>query len=97
VSLRELEDVELGFASLTEVLDLTTLAGRAVASLLAVFASSAFCGEPQNAEFEREILRERVRVCLAHARQNGQPLGRLVTAALTAASWPVLSCTNRTP
>ncbi|MGP8244369.1 MAG: recombinase family protein, partial [Bryobacteraceae bacterium] len=30
----------------------------------------------QNAEFEREILRERVRAGLAHARQNGQRLGR---------------------
>ena len=48
------------------------------------FASSAFCGEPQNAEFEREILRERVRAGLAHARQNGQRLGRPITAALHA-------------
>jgi DNA invertase Pin-like site-specific DNA recombinase len=41
--------------------------------LLAVFA-----------EFEREILRERVRAGLAQARQNGQRLGRPVTAALHA-------------
>ena len=34
------------------------------------------------AEFEREILRERVRAGLAHARQNGQRLGRPATAAL---------------
>ena len=39
--------------------------GRAMAGLLAVFA-----------EFEREILRERVRAGLAHARQNGKRLGR---------------------
>ena len=37
------------FLSLTEVLDLTTPAGRAMAGLVAVFA-----------EFEREILRARV-------------------------------------
>jgi DNA invertase Pin-like site-specific DNA recombinase len=51
-------------------MDLTTPAGRAMAGLLAVFA-----------EFEREILRERVRVGLAHARQNGKRLGRPITAA----------------
>ena len=34
------------------------------------------------AEFEREILRERVRAGLAHARQNGQRLGRPLTASL---------------
>ena len=44
-----------------------------MAGLLAVFA-----------EFEREILRERVRAGLAHARQNGQRLGRPLTAALHA-------------
>ena len=36
------------------------------------------------AEFEREILRERTRAGLAHARQNGKRLGRPVTAALHA-------------
>ena len=59
--------------SLTEALDLTTPAGRAMAGLLAVFA-----------EFEREILRERVRSGLAHARRNGKRLGRPQTAALHA-------------
>jgi DNA invertase Pin-like site-specific DNA recombinase len=54
------------FVSLTEALDLTTPAGRAMAGLLAIFA-----------EFEREILRERTRAGLAHARQNGKQLGRL--------------------
>ena len=44
-----------------------------MAVLLAVFA-----------EFEREILRERVRAGLAHARQNGKHLGRPATAALHA-------------
>src|SRR5271169_3398854 len=34
------------------------------------------------AQFEREILRERVRAGLSHARQNGQRLGRPQTAAL---------------
>jgi putative DNA-invertase from lambdoid prophage Rac len=72
-TLQELEHLGIGFVSLTEALDLTTPAGRAMAGLLAVFA-----------EFEREILRERVRAGLAQARQNGQRLGRPVTAALHA-------------
>jgi DNA invertase Pin-like site-specific DNA recombinase len=72
-TLQELEHLGVGFVSLTETLDLTTPAGRAMAGLLAVFA-----------EFEREILRERVRAGLAHARQNGQRLGRPLTAALHA-------------
>jgi DNA invertase Pin-like site-specific DNA recombinase len=72
-TLQELEHLGVGFVSLTEALDLTTPGGRAMAGLLAVFA-----------EFEREILRERVRAGLAQARQNGQRLGRPVTAALHA-------------
>ena len=72
-TLQELEHLGVGFVSLTEALDLTTPAGRAMAALLAVFA-----------EFEREILRERVRAGLAHARQNGKRLGRSVTAGLQA-------------
>src|SRR6266568_7424790 len=72
-TLQELDHLGVGFVSLTEALDLTTPAGRAMAALLAVFA-----------EFEREILRERVRAGLAQARQNGQRLGRPITAALHA-------------
>jgi len=72
-TLQELAHLGVGFVSLTEALDLTTPAGRAMAGLLAVFA-----------EFEREILQERVRAGLAHARQNGQRLGRPLTAALHA-------------
>jgi putative DNA-invertase from lambdoid prophage Rac len=72
-TLQELEHLGVGFVSLTEALDLTTPAGRAMAALLAVFA-----------EFEREILRERVRAGLAHARQNGKKLGRPTTAGLHA-------------
>jgi DNA invertase Pin-like site-specific DNA recombinase len=73
MTLQELRDLDVGFVSLTEALDLTTPSGRAMAGLLAVFA-----------EFEREILRERVRAGLAHARENGTRLGRPPTAALNA-------------
>jgi putative DNA-invertase from lambdoid prophage Rac len=71
---QELEHLGVGFVSLTEALDLTTAAGRAMAGLLAIFA-----------EFEREILRERTRAGLAQARLNGQRLGRPLTAGLQAA------------
>jgi len=64
-TLQELQHLGVGFVSLTEALDLTTPVGRAMAGLLAVFA-----------EFEREILRERVRAGLVHARRNGKRLGR---------------------
>ena len=70
-TLQELEHLGVGFVSLTEALDLTTPAGRAMAGLLAVFAA-----------FEREILAERTRAGLAHARQNGKRLGRPATAAV---------------
>jgi DNA invertase Pin-like site-specific DNA recombinase len=70
-TLQELEHLGVGFVSLTEALDLTTPAGRAMAALLAVFAG-----------FEREILGERVRAGMAHARQNGKRLGRPATAAM---------------
>jgi DNA invertase Pin-like site-specific DNA recombinase len=73
-TLQELEHLGVGFVSLTEALDLTTPAGRAMAGLLAIFA-----------EFEREILRERTRAGLAHARQNGKRLGRPATVAIHAA------------
>jgi DNA invertase Pin-like site-specific DNA recombinase len=73
-TLQELEHLGVGFVSLTEALDLTTPAGRAMAGLLAIFA-----------EFEREILRERTRAGLAQARLNGKHLGRPLTAGLHAA------------
>jgi putative DNA-invertase from lambdoid prophage Rac len=73
-TLQELEHLGVGFVSLTEALDLTTAAGRAMAGLLAIFS-----------EFEREILRERTRAGLAHARQNGKRLGRPATAVAHAA------------
>lgn len=68
-TLQELGHLGVGFVSLTEALDLTTPAGRAMAGLLAIFA-----------EFEREILRERTRAGLVQARLNGKQLGRPITA-----------------
>src|ERR1700683_5509441 len=59
VTLKELAELGVGFASLTEALDLTTPTGRAMAGLLSVFAEF-------EREFETEILRERFCVRLAH-------------------------------
>jgi putative DNA-invertase from lambdoid prophage Rac len=71
VTLRELAELGVGFVSLTEALDLTTPTGRAPAGMVAVFA-----------EFEREILRVRVRAGIAQARKEGRPHGRPRTASL---------------
>ena len=69
VNLKELHELGVAFVSLTEALDLTTSSGRAMAGLLAVFA-----------EFEREILRERVLAGLKEARKKGIRIGRPPTA-----------------
>jgi len=73
-TLRELADLSVGFVSLTEAIDLTTPSGRALAGMLAVFA-----------EFERDILRERVKAGIAQAREQGKPHGRPPSAAMQAA------------
>ena len=70
VSLQELHELEVGFISLHEALDLTTPTGRAMAGMLAVFA-----------EFERGILRERVKAGIAEARRRGKRHGRPPTVA----------------
>jgi putative DNA-invertase from lambdoid prophage Rac len=70
-TLRDLADLGVGFVSLTEALDLTTPTGRAMAGMPAIFA-----------EFEREILRKRVRAGIAQARKEGRPHGRPRTASL---------------
>lgn len=58
-----------GIISLTEALDLTTATRRAMAGLLSIFA-----------EFEREILRERVKAGIAYARSKVKFHGRPATA-----------------
>jgi len=72
-SLRELTELGVGFVSVTEALDLTTTTGRAMSGMLAIFA-----------DYEREILRERVKMGMAQARLLGRMPGRPLTAALKA-------------
>jgi DNA invertase Pin-like site-specific DNA recombinase len=69
-TLQELASLDVGFVSLSEALDLTTPSGRALAGMLAVFA-----------EFERDILRDRVKAGIAQARKEGRPHGRPPTVA----------------
>ncbi|HMB07733.1 MAG TPA: recombinase family protein [Isosphaeraceae bacterium] len=69
-TLQELTALQVGFVSLSEALDLTTPSGRALAGMLAVFA-----------EFERDILRDRVKAGIAQARKEGRPHGRPQTIA----------------
>lgn len=70
-TLEELAALKVGFISISEALDLTTATGKAMAGLLAVFA-----------QFERDLLRERVKAGIAHAKEQGKPHGRPKTAAL---------------
>ena len=63
LTLRELQELDVAFVSLTEAFDLTTSTGRAMAAMVAVFA-----------EFEREIRSERVRAGIEQARHEGRRL-----------------------
>jgi DNA invertase Pin-like site-specific DNA recombinase len=74
-TLHELQALGVGFISLQDALDFTTPTGRALAGMLAVFA-----------EFEREILRERVKAGIAQARKRGTRHGRPPTVAHHAAA-----------
>jgi DNA invertase Pin-like site-specific DNA recombinase len=64
-ALEEFRALGVEFISVHEAIDTTTPMGRFA---FAVFAAIA--------EFERELIRERVRSGMAHARANGQHIGR---------------------
>jgi putative DNA-invertase from lambdoid prophage Rac len=64
-TLKELHAVGVNFVSLNDSLDFTTPSGQAMAGMLAVFA-----------QYERDILRDRVKAGIAEARKNGKPHGR---------------------
>ncbi len=72
-TLDELQSLGVGFVSVTEALDFTTPSGRAMAGMLAVFA-----------EFERDMLRDRVKAGIASARARGKRHGRPATASARA-------------
>jgi DNA invertase Pin-like site-specific DNA recombinase len=72
-SLDELRETGVGFVSLTEALDLTTASGRLLAGLLAVLA-----------QFERDLLRERIHAGIANARARGTRSGKAIGRPATA-------------
>ncbi len=63
--LDELQSLGVAFVALHEQIDCTTATGQLMLHLLGAFA-----------EFERALIRERVKAGLAHARAKGQRLGR---------------------
>ena len=64
-TLEELRGLGVQFVSYTENLDFSTPAGRAMANLIGVFA-----------EFERDLIRERVRAGIQNAKSKGIRVGR---------------------
>jgi putative DNA-invertase from lambdoid prophage Rac len=64
-SLAELEAVGVAFISLKDSIDLSTPAGRLMFGVIASMA-----------EFERDLIRERVRAGIAHAKSKGRRFGR---------------------
>jgi DNA invertase Pin-like site-specific DNA recombinase len=80
MTLHELTALGVGVVSLTEALDLTTPAGRTFAGFLAVFA-----------EFERALIRERLKAGIADAGKRGQAHGRPRAPANDAAQMQTLA------
>jgi putative DNA-invertase from lambdoid prophage Rac len=64
-ALAELEAVGVAFVSLRDAFDLTTPAGRLMFGVVAAMA-----------EFERDLIRERVKAGIANARSKGRAIGR---------------------
>lgn len=64
-SLGELDALGVGFVSFSESLDLTTPSGRLMFHLLGAFA-----------QFERDLIRERVKAGISNARSKGKRHGR---------------------
>lgn len=68
-SLEELQTLGVDFVSITEALDFTTPAGKAMAQLLSVFA-----------EYERNLISERIKAGMSQAKVKGKRIGRPATA-----------------
>jgi DNA invertase Pin-like site-specific DNA recombinase len=65
LTLADLESLGIAFVSLREGFDLSTPSGRLMFHIIGAMA-----------EFERNLIRERVRAGMAHARAKGRKLGR---------------------
>lgn len=69
--LNEFQELGVAFVSLRESIDMTTAAGKLMAHLLGAFA-----------EFEKDLIKERVKAGLENAKRKGQRLGRPSTVPL---------------
>ncbi len=66
-SMQELTELGVGFVSVSDSIDLTTAAGKALAGMLSVFAA-----------FERDLIIERVRSGMNHAKKHGTRSGKAI-------------------
>lgn len=73
-TMQELTELGVGFVSVSDSIDLTTPAGRALAGMLSVFAA-----------FERDLIVERVRSGMNHAKRHGTRSGKAIGRPATAA------------
>jgi len=67
-TIQELDDLGVKFVSLRDQIDMTTASGRLMTHILAAFA-----------EFEADLIRERVKAGIANARRKGKRIGRPIT------------------
>lgn len=63
----EVERLQVGFISFTEYLDTSTPSGRMQFGILAVMA-----------EYERDLIRERIKLKMAHMKAHGQKVSRVI-------------------
>jgi putative DNA-invertase from lambdoid prophage Rac len=74
-SMQELAELGVGFVSVSDSIDLTTAAGRALAGMLSVFAA-----------FERDLIVERVTAGVRHAQRHGTRSGKAIGRPRVAAA-----------
>jgi putative DNA-invertase from lambdoid prophage Rac len=74
-TMEELAGLGVGFVSVSDSIDLTTAAGRALAGMLSVFAA-----------FERDLIVERVTAGVRHAQKHGTRSGKAIGRPALAAA-----------
>jgi DNA invertase Pin-like site-specific DNA recombinase len=74
-SMQELVELKVAFVSVADSIDLTTAAGQALAGMLSVFA-----------QFERQLIIERVRSGMSHAKKHGTRSGKAIGRPATIAN-----------
>ena len=88
-ALAEFESLNIAFVSLSDNLDLSTASGRLMFNIIGAMA-----------EFERELIRERVRAGMKNARAKGTRIGRprlrvdaakIATLRAAGLSWPKIA------